>query len=83
MYLLQCRNTARVDPPSAESEDCLKKIRENQSSHPTDAQWVTDLKAVHCILPEHGPVTSTAADIQQQAHEELERIGYHRGLSRR
>lgn len=63
-YQLQCRNIARADPPRAETEDYRKSIWEKQSSHTTDAQWVTDLTADHYIIPEQEPVTIIAADIQ-------------------
>lgn len=70
-YQLQSWNIARADPQRAETEDYWKSIWEKQSSHTTDAQWVTDLKAAYYILPEQEPVTIKAADIQQQVHEQL------------
>ena len=63
------RSTANADPPKVETEQYWKSIWEKDATHNGDAQWLKDLKAQHCDIPEQMPVTVTAEDIRQRVDQ--------------
>ena len=57
------------DPLKVETEKYWKSIWEKDATHNGDAQWLKDLKAQHCEIPEQTPVTVTAEDIRQRVNQ--------------